>query len=65
MKNRLKISLLITKLSISQHMYVRYDIIRNNYKLQFKVKFNHKRFAKRFNVLYKTIKLPLIKWLYR
>ena len=29
MKNRLKISLLITKLSISQHIYVRYDIIRN------------------------------------
>jgi hypothetical protein len=26
---RLKISLLITKLSISQHIYVRYDIIRN------------------------------------
>jgi hypothetical protein len=25
----LKISLLITKLSISQHIYVRYDIIRN------------------------------------
>ena len=29
MENRLKISLLITKLSISQHIYVRYDIIRN------------------------------------
>ena len=29
MKNRLKISLLITKLSISQHIYVRYVIIRN------------------------------------
>jgi hypothetical protein len=29
MKNRFKISLLITKLSISQHIYVRYDIIRN------------------------------------
>ena len=60
MKNRLKISLLITKLSISQHIYVRYVIIRNIYKPQFKVKFNHKRFAKRFkvtSVLYKT-KLP-------
>jgi hypothetical protein len=29
MKNRLKISLLFTKLSISQHIYVRYDIISN------------------------------------
>ena len=29
MKNRLKISLLITKLSFSQHIYVRYVIIRN------------------------------------
>jgi hypothetical protein len=29
MKNRLKISLLITKLSISQHIYVRHVIIRN------------------------------------
>ena len=28
MKNCLKISLLITKLSISQHLYVRYVIIR-------------------------------------
>ena len=58
MKNRLKISLLITKLLISQHIYVRYVIyIRNIYKPQFKVKFNHKRFAKRFkvtSVLYKT-----------
>ena len=27
--NRLKISLLITKLSISQHIYVRYVILRN------------------------------------
>ena len=60
MENRLKISLLITKLLISQHIYVRYVIIRNIYKPQFKVKFNHKRFAKRFkvtSVLYKT-KLP-------
>jgi hypothetical protein len=48
------------------HIYVRYDIIRNN-KLQFKVKFNQKRFAKRFKVFF--IKLnclySLIKWLYR
>jgi hypothetical protein len=29
MKNRLKISLLKTKLSISQHIYIRYVIIRN------------------------------------
>ena len=63
MKNRLKISLLITKLSISQHIYVRYDIIRNT-SFKFKVKFNHKRFAKRFKVFrykykYKT-KLPLL-----
>ena len=52
MKNGLKISLSITKLSISQHIYVRYVIIRNIYKLQFKVKFNHKRFAKRFKVFF-------------
>ena len=43
MKNRLKISLLITKLLISQHIYVRYVIIRN-ISLNFNVKFNHKRF---------------------
>jgi hypothetical protein len=60
MKNRLKISLLITKLFISQHIYVRYVIIRNVYKPQFKVKFNHKRFEnvlKSLVFLYKT-KLP-------
>ena len=61
MKNRLKISLLITKLLISQNIYVRYVIIRNiSLNLRTEVKFKHKRFAKRFkvtSVLYKT-KLP-------
>jgi hypothetical protein len=57
MKNPLKISLLITKSSISQtYIYVRYVIIRND-NLQFKVKFNHKRFPKGFKMLLETLSL--------
>ena len=58
-KNRLKISLLITKLSISRHIYVRYVIIRN---ISFNLsKIKPQSFAKRFKMFFiKLLKLPLI-----
>jgi hypothetical protein len=52
MKNRLKISLLITKLSISQPIYIRYDTIRNISFNLIKVNYNHQRCAKRFKVFF-------------
>jgi hypothetical protein len=52
LKNPPKISLLITKLSISQ-TYISWVCYYTYYKLQFNVKFNHKRFAKRFKMFLK------------
>jgi hypothetical protein len=57
MKNPLKMSLLITKLSIPQTYICYYP----KYKLQFKVKFNLKRFARCFKMFFKKTKLPLSK----